>query len=160
MKPTAKWLSRSLPTPAPNRETFVFLKDDLWCWVDGGGVICVVYWFVLCRESCQKGWRLMYILTAFHRCSDVMKPFLLRFLQDACDGPGMPYQGKTSIHPVTTIGFDIKSLITFHNYESIYWLLVFTDRYCQGLWTEPEEDFSIWWTCSVSQQHGAQSHAG
>uniref|UniRef100_A0A087XND3 Myosin XVA n=1 Tax=Poecilia formosa TaxID=48698 RepID=A0A087XND3_POEFO len=46
-----------------------------------------------CRDSCQRGWRLLYILTAFHRCSDVMKPFLLRFLQDACDSPGMPYQG-------------------------------------------------------------------
>ncbi|KAM9745591.1 unconventional myosin-XV isoform 1-T1 [Menidia menidia] len=44
-------------------------------------------------DSCQRGWRLMYILTAFHRCSDVMKPFLLKFLQDACEAPGMPYQG-------------------------------------------------------------------
>ncbi|XP_041868353.1 unconventional myosin-XV [Melanotaenia boesemani] len=44
-------------------------------------------------DSCQRGWRLMYILTAFHRCSDVMKPFLLKFLQEACDTPGMPYQG-------------------------------------------------------------------
>ncbi|XP_072225685.1 unconventional myosin-XV [Leuresthes tenuis] len=44
-------------------------------------------------DSCQRGWRLMYILTAFHRCSDVMKPFLLKSLQDACDTPGMPYQG-------------------------------------------------------------------
>uniref|UniRef100_A0A8C6NR07 MyTH4 domain-containing protein n=1 Tax=Nothobranchius furzeri TaxID=105023 RepID=A0A8C6NR07_NOTFU len=43
-------------------------------------------------ESCQRGWRLMYIITAFHRCSDVMKPFLLRFLQDACENPSMPYQ--------------------------------------------------------------------
>ncbi|XP_040927699.1 unconventional myosin-XV [Betta splendens] len=44
-------------------------------------------------DSCQRGWRLLYILTAFHRCSDVMKPFLLRFLQDTCDGPALQYQG-------------------------------------------------------------------
>ncbi|XP_058510682.1 unconventional myosin-XV [Solea solea] len=44
-------------------------------------------------DSCQRGWRLLYILTAFHRCSDVMKPFLLKFLQDACAGPGVLYQG-------------------------------------------------------------------
>lgn len=49
---------------------------------------------VLCRDSCQRGWRLLYILTAFHRCSDVMKPFLLKFLQDACAGPGVQYQGR------------------------------------------------------------------
>ncbi|GLD60526.1 unconventional myosin-XV, partial [Lates japonicus] len=44
-------------------------------------------------DSCQRGWRLLYILTAFHRCSDVMKPFLLKFLQDACAIPGVQYQG-------------------------------------------------------------------
>uniref|UniRef100_A0A8D0CY64 MyTH4 domain-containing protein n=1 Tax=Sander lucioperca TaxID=283035 RepID=A0A8D0CY64_SANLU len=49
--------------------------------------------YVVCRDSCQRGWRLLYILTAFHRCSDVMKPFLMKFLQDACDSPGMQYQG-------------------------------------------------------------------
>uniref|UniRef100_A0A3Q2NXA8 MyTH4 domain-containing protein n=1 Tax=Fundulus heteroclitus TaxID=8078 RepID=A0A3Q2NXA8_FUNHE len=56
---------------------------------------CIVFFVVvyLSMDSCQRGWRLLYILTAFHRCSDVMKPFLLRFLQDACDSPGMPYQG-------------------------------------------------------------------
>ncbi|XP_072298739.1 unconventional myosin-XV [Eucyclogobius newberryi] len=44
-------------------------------------------------ESCQKGWRLLYVMTAFHRCSDVMKPFLMKFLLDACSGPGVQYQG-------------------------------------------------------------------
>ncbi|KAK5885272.1 hypothetical protein CesoFtcFv8_019000 [Champsocephalus esox] len=44
-------------------------------------------------DSCQRGWRLLYILTAFYRCSDVMKPFMLKFLQDACESPGMQYQG-------------------------------------------------------------------
>ncbi|XP_068193571.1 unconventional myosin-XV [Antennarius striatus] len=44
-------------------------------------------------DSCQRGWRLLYVMTAFHRCSDVMKPFLLKFLQDVCDDPGMQYQG-------------------------------------------------------------------
>uniref|UniRef100_A0A3P8YKD7 MyTH4 domain-containing protein n=1 Tax=Esox lucius TaxID=8010 RepID=A0A3P8YKD7_ESOLU len=44
-------------------------------------------------DSCQRGWRLLYILTAFHRCSEVMKPFLLRFLLDACRNPGLLFQG-------------------------------------------------------------------
>ncbi|XP_071375027.1 unconventional myosin-XV [Centroberyx affinis] len=44
-------------------------------------------------DSCQRGWRLLYILTAFHRCSDVMKPFVLKFLQDASDSPGAQFQG-------------------------------------------------------------------
>ncbi|KAJ8001329.1 hypothetical protein DPEC_G00168410 [Dallia pectoralis] len=44
-------------------------------------------------DSCQRGWRLLYILTAFHRCSDVLKPFLLKFLQDTCRNPGLLFQG-------------------------------------------------------------------
>ncbi|XP_028311141.1 unconventional myosin-XV isoform X2 [Gouania willdenowi] len=48
-------------------------------------------------DSCQRGWRLMYILTAFHRCSDVMKPFLLTFLQDASVSHGQQFQGIAQI---------------------------------------------------------------
>lgn len=43
----------------------------------------------------------MYVLTAFHRCSDVMKPFLMKFLQDASSGPGQQYQGEPTSQPVT-----------------------------------------------------------
>ncbi|KAL7852962.1 hypothetical protein SRHO_G00187470 [Serrasalmus rhombeus] len=44
-------------------------------------------------DSCQKGWRLLYILTAYCRCSEVLKPFLVKFLQDACKSPGALFQG-------------------------------------------------------------------
>uniref|UniRef100_A0A674D8M7 MyTH4 domain-containing protein n=1 Tax=Salmo trutta TaxID=8032 RepID=A0A674D8M7_SALTR len=44
-------------------------------------------------DSCQRGWRLLYILTAFHRCSEVLKPFLLKFLQDASRSQGVVFQG-------------------------------------------------------------------
>uniref|UniRef100_A0AAY4CIH3 MyTH4 domain-containing protein n=1 Tax=Denticeps clupeoides TaxID=299321 RepID=A0AAY4CIH3_9TELE len=43
-----------------------------------------------------KGWRLLYILTAFYRCSAVLKPFLLKFLQDACKGASGIFQGIAS----------------------------------------------------------------
>ncbi|XP_029603741.1 unconventional myosin-XV-like, partial [Salmo trutta] len=45
-------------------------------------------------DSCQRGWRLLYILTAFHRCSEVLKPFLLKFLQDASRSQGVVFQGR------------------------------------------------------------------
>uniref|UniRef100_A0A674D7Q6 MyTH4 domain-containing protein n=1 Tax=Salmo trutta TaxID=8032 RepID=A0A674D7Q6_SALTR len=48
---------------------------------------------MLCPDSCQRGWRLLYILTAFHRCSEVLKPFLLKFLQDASRSQGVVFQG-------------------------------------------------------------------
>ncbi|KAM9315347.1 unconventional myosin-XV [Pholidichthys leucotaenia] len=44
-------------------------------------------------DSCQRGWRLLYILTAFHRCSEVLKPFLLKYLQHASRSAGTQYQG-------------------------------------------------------------------
>ncbi|AWP05297.1 putative unconventional myosin-XV-like [Scophthalmus maximus] len=44
-------------------------------------------------DSCQRGWRLLYILTAYHRCSEVLKPFLLKHLQQASRSAGAQYQG-------------------------------------------------------------------
>uniref|UniRef100_A0A3Q0SMD8 MyTH4 domain-containing protein n=1 Tax=Amphilophus citrinellus TaxID=61819 RepID=A0A3Q0SMD8_AMPCI len=44
-------------------------------------------------DSCQRGWRLLYILTAFHCCSEVLKPFLLKYLQQASRSTGLQYQG-------------------------------------------------------------------
>ncbi|MBN3312141.1 MYO15 protein, partial [Atractosteus spatula] len=44
-------------------------------------------------DSCQRGWRLLYILTAYIRCSEVLKPYLLKFLQDVCRSPGLHFQG-------------------------------------------------------------------
>ncbi|XP_077460372.1 unconventional myosin-XV [Stigmatopora argus] len=44
-------------------------------------------------DSCQRGWRLLYILTAFSRCSEVFKPFLLKYLIQASFSTGVQYQG-------------------------------------------------------------------
>ncbi|XP_061840189.1 unconventional myosin-XV [Nerophis lumbriciformis] len=44
-------------------------------------------------DSCQRGWRLLYILTAFSRCSEVLKPVLLKYLMQASLGASVQYQG-------------------------------------------------------------------
>uniref|UniRef100_A0A8C3LWA9 Uncharacterized protein n=1 Tax=Chrysolophus pictus TaxID=9089 RepID=A0A8C3LWA9_CHRPC len=44
-------------------------------------------------DSCQKGWRLLYILTAYYKCSEVLRPFLLAFLRNASVRPELPFQG-------------------------------------------------------------------
>ncbi|XP_043925992.1 unconventional myosin-XV [Protopterus annectens] len=44
-------------------------------------------------DSCQKGWRLLYILSSYYKCSEVLKPYLLRFLQEICRSPGIQFQG-------------------------------------------------------------------
>uniref|UniRef100_A0A8C5PU39 MyTH4 domain-containing protein n=1 Tax=Leptobrachium leishanense TaxID=445787 RepID=A0A8C5PU39_9ANUR len=45
------------------------------------------------RDSCQRGWRLLYIMTAYYKCSEVLKPYLFKFLQDTCRSPGLHFQG-------------------------------------------------------------------
>ncbi|XP_058013761.1 unconventional myosin-XV [Ahaetulla prasina] len=44
-------------------------------------------------DSCPKGWRLLYILSAYYRCSEVFKPYLLQFLQEISAHPGLHFQG-------------------------------------------------------------------
>ncbi|XP_056662302.1 LOW QUALITY PROTEIN: unconventional myosin-XV [Monodelphis domestica] len=44
-------------------------------------------------DSCQRGWRLLHILAAYHKCSDVLRPYLFRFFQDVCRSPGLHFQG-------------------------------------------------------------------
>ncbi|XP_032034078.1 unconventional myosin-XV [Hylobates moloch] len=45
------------------------------------------------QDSCQRGWRLLYVVTAYHSCSEVLHPHLTRFLQDVSRTPGLPFQG-------------------------------------------------------------------
>lgn len=52
-----------------------------------------------CRDSCQKGWRLLYILTAYYKCSEVLRPFLLAFLRGASGRPELPFHGRGCAHP-------------------------------------------------------------
>ena len=46
------------------------------------------------RDSCQRGWRLLYIVAAYHSCSEVLQPHLTHFLQDVSRTPGLPFQGE------------------------------------------------------------------
>lgn len=42
----------------------------------------------------------MYILTAFHRCSEVLKPFLFKYLCHVYVSAGVQFQGATLISPL------------------------------------------------------------
>ncbi len=44
-------------------------------------------------DSAIKGWRLFSILTAYFDCSNVLKPYLLRFRSDAASDPSLAYHG-------------------------------------------------------------------
>jgi len=93
MRLTVKSSDRLQPIPALNREMFSLLFACLIgiCVQLSESVCCVV---LCCSDSCQKGWRLLYILTAFYRCSEVLKPFLLKFLRDVCRSPEVLFHGN------------------------------------------------------------------
>ncbi|XP_041062874.1 unconventional myosin-XV [Carcharodon carcharias] len=44
-------------------------------------------------DSVQRGWRLLYILTAYYKCSEVLKPFLFKLLESVCRMPVASFQG-------------------------------------------------------------------
>ncbi|XP_061534898.1 unconventional myosin-XV [Phycodurus eques] len=68
---------------------FTLMRDEAYCQV----VKQVTANTSSKPDSCQRGWRLLYILTAFSRCSEVLKPFLLKYLTQASHGAGVQYQG-------------------------------------------------------------------
>ncbi|XP_006875611.1 PREDICTED: unconventional myosin-XV [Chrysochloris asiatica] len=45
------------------------------------------------QDSCQRGWRLLSIMAAYHSCSEVFQPYLLHFLRDKSQALGLPFQG-------------------------------------------------------------------
>jgi myosin-15 len=44
-------------------------------------------------ESCQKGWRLMAIITAYFKSSDLLKPYLFKYLENNAYDTKRPYNG-------------------------------------------------------------------
>ena len=44
-------------------------------------------------DSCQKGWRLMAIITAYYKASDALKPYLFKYLESNAYDSKRPYNG-------------------------------------------------------------------
>uniref|UniRef100_S4RI33 MyTH4 domain-containing protein n=1 Tax=Petromyzon marinus TaxID=7757 RepID=S4RI33_PETMA len=47
-------------------------------------------------DSAQKGWRLLYILTPYFKCTDVLKPYLISYLHGLASKPS-PFQGMAKV---------------------------------------------------------------
>lgn len=114
MKLTANSSNSLLLTPAPNcksisppyqrthrKPTHTSARHTLLCPPRACNPECICVLLRCGSDSCQRGWRLLYILTAFHRCSEVLRPFLLKHLQRASVSAGAQYQGNTDKHTHT-----------------------------------------------------------
>ncbi|CAM9308649.1 unnamed protein product [Lampetra fluviatilis] len=48
-------------------------------------------------DSCHRGWRLLYIVTAYSKCSDNLKPYLLRYLREVANDSKASFQGMARV---------------------------------------------------------------
>ena len=49
------------------------------------------------RDSCQKGWRLMSIVAAYFSCSELLRPFLFKYLESAAYDRRRAYHGTALV---------------------------------------------------------------
>lgn len=49
-----------------------------------------------CSKSCLRGWRLLTLLCCWFTCSDILKPFLLTYLQQNGSDPSRTYHHAAS----------------------------------------------------------------
>ena len=55
---------------------------------------CEIDWF---QDSCQRGWRLFSIIAAQFTCSDLLKPYLFKFLENAAYDKRRAYHGTALV---------------------------------------------------------------
>ena len=51
--------------------------------------------FLPFRDSCSNGWRLFIILSGYLQCSDVLRPYLVHFLQSTSNDPKREFHGTS-----------------------------------------------------------------
>lgn len=64
-------------------------------------IMCSMSMSTLCalsmsRNSCLRGWRLFALLCCWFTCSDILKPFLLTYLQQNAADPSRTYHNAAS----------------------------------------------------------------
>ena len=72
--------------------TFIYLCC-IWCFLFWWEQVvhCIV--ILNCRESLQQGWRMVAIVTAYFQCTDTLKPYILKYLEQAAYDNQRPQQG-------------------------------------------------------------------
>lgn len=153
MKPTARWWSKLLPTPAPNRKTPLpvhpALTEDLL-------TVCLPW---ICVYAFVQG-----------QCSERMEAVVhpdsfpsLLWCHEAISAElsaGRLCQPHDAVPRYSILQQLNPTHCTVHVWCcGSNWLLLLIDRYRQGMWAESKEDFPVWRTHTVSQQHGTQSYA-
>ena len=80
-------------------------------------------------DSCQRGWRLFSITAAYFSCSEVLKPYLFKYLETA------EYEKRRAYHGMKLIDLIDESVI----------ILACSHRNGYGLSAEFAQNSAIWW---------------
>lgn len=116
------------------------------------------------RDSCQRGWRLLYILAAYYKCSEVLRPFLLAFLQDASSRPELPFQGGCWAHGGEGRpgkgALEVLQQSHHRGSAASFSPVPVPTRHRQSLRAKPAENSAVRWPQPLPQQHGAPGHGG
>jgi len=117
------------------------------------------------RDSCQKGWRLLSILAAYFKCSEMLQPFLLAFLRDAGTHPELPFQGRGTRTPRgagCSAGKDARMGVTGLRPSQRRGSArsPVPARHRQSLRAEPAENPGVRRPQPLPRWHGAQGHGG
>lgn len=54
-------------------------------------------------DSCQRGWRLLSIVAAYFMCSEILRPFLLKYLETAAYDKRRAFHGKKSTPALSSL---------------------------------------------------------
>uniref|UniRef100_S4RVD6 MyTH4 domain-containing protein n=1 Tax=Petromyzon marinus TaxID=7757 RepID=S4RVD6_PETMA len=79
-----------LPKPCENQPE---MRDEIYCHI----VKQITSNKSPKPDSCHRGWRLLYIVTAYSKCSDNLKPYLLRYLREVANDSKASFQGMARV---------------------------------------------------------------
>ena len=58
---------------------------------------CLTIFLFSLQDSCQKGWRLFSIIAAYFNCSEVLKPYLFKYLETSAYDKRRAYHGTALV---------------------------------------------------------------
>ena len=112
------------------------------------------------QDSCQKGWRLFSIIAAYFTCSEVLKPYLFKYLESSAYDKRRAYHGTALV--CLFYDFFVKSIefffliLLFSMSRKIFkkWNSIWLMKILQitGMSSQFEKNFQIWWPkeCSIN----------
>ena len=104
---------------------------------------------------------MMCIVTAYFDCTDILKPYLFKFLEQTAYDSQRPHQGWISIlcaylFTFPRINSKLKTNASQNSVSDVSVMLWFfsTCSHSSSVSSEPQDDLQIWWPKKCTKQSG------